>query len=30
MTLTHELARAVLIEQVYRAFTIIHDLPYQK
>ncbi|MFY9611677.1 MAG: 23S rRNA (pseudouridine(1915)-N(3))-methyltransferase RlmH [Blastocatellia bacterium] len=30
MTLTHELARIVLIEQVYRAFTIIHDLPYQK
>jgi 23S rRNA (pseudouridine1915-N3)-methyltransferase len=30
MTLTHELARVVLIEQVYRAFTIIHDLPYQK
>lgn len=30
MTLTHELARILLIEQVYRAFTIIHDLPYQK
>lgn len=30
MTLTHELARVVLTEQVYRAFTIIHDLPYQK
>lgn len=30
MTLTHELARVVLAEQVYRAFTIIHDLPYQK
>jgi 23S rRNA (pseudouridine1915-N3)-methyltransferase len=30
MTLTHEMARAVLMEQVYRAFTIIHDLPYQK
>lgn len=30
MTLTHELARVLLIEQVYRAFTIIHDLPYQK
>lgn len=30
MTLTHELARVVMTEQVYRAFTIIHDLPYQK
>jgi 23S rRNA (pseudouridine1915-N3)-methyltransferase len=30
MTLTHELARVLLAEQVYRAFTIIHDLPYQK
>lgn len=30
MTLTHEMARLLLIEQVYRAFAIIHDLPYQK
>ena len=30
MTLTHDLARVLLIEQVYRAFTIIHNLPYQK
>jgi len=30
MTLTHEIARVLLVEQVYRAFTIIHDLPYQK
>ncbi|HXG95183.1 MAG TPA: 23S rRNA (pseudouridine(1915)-N(3))-methyltransferase RlmH [Blastocatellia bacterium] len=30
MTLTHEFARVLLIEQVYRAFTIIHGLPYQK
>jgi 23S rRNA (pseudouridine1915-N3)-methyltransferase len=30
MTLTHEFARVLLTEQVYRAFTIIHDLPYQR
>jgi 23S rRNA (pseudouridine1915-N3)-methyltransferase len=30
MTLTHEFARVLLAEQIYRAFTIIHDLPYQK
>ena len=30
MTLTHEFARALLTEQVYRAYTIMHDLPYQK
>jgi len=30
MTLTHELARVLLLEQIYRAFTVIYDLPYQK
>jgi 23S rRNA (pseudouridine1915-N3)-methyltransferase len=30
MTLTHEMARVVLTEQVYRAFTIIRNLPYPR
>ncbi len=28
MTLTHEMARLVLVEQIYRAFTIIHKRGY--
>ncbi len=30
LTLTHEMARVVVAEQLYRACTIIHGLPYQK
>ena len=30
LTLTHEMVRVLLFEQLYRAYTIIHGLPYQK
>ena len=30
LTLTHEMTRVLLFEQLYRAYTIVHGLPYQK
>ncbi len=30
MTVTHEMARCLLLEQIYRAFTILNHLPYHK
>lgn len=30
LTLTHEMARMVLLEQIYRGFTILRGLPYHR
>ncbi|MEO7674067.1 MAG: 23S rRNA (pseudouridine(1915)-N(3))-methyltransferase RlmH, partial [Pyrinomonadaceae bacterium] len=30
MTFTHEMARVVILEQLYRAYTIINGFPYQR
>lgn len=30
MTFTHQVARLILVEQVYRAYTLLHNIPYHK
>ena len=30
MTFTHEMARVVMLEQLYRAYTIVNGFPYQR
>ncbi len=30
MTFSHEIARLLLLEQIYRAFTLVHRIPYHK
>lgn len=30
MTFSHEMVRLILLEQIYRAFTLVHHLPYHK